>query len=555
MQKNKKIKIIPLGGLGEIGKNITAFEYEDEIVIIDCGLAFPDEELFGIDLVIPDISYLKKNRNKVKGIFVTHGHEDHIGALPYVLKQLNVPVYSTKLTLGLIETKLVEHEILSDCTLNVVEQGTTVEIGNFFKVEFIRTNHSIADSCAIALHTPVGVILHTGDIKIDYTPIDGKVIDLARFAQLGKRGVTLMMADSTNVTHAGHTMSERTVGETLEKYFNKAKGRIIIATFASNIHRIQQIIDACERTKRKIAFSGRSMEKISEVAMKLGYLHMPEGMQIELTEIKKYENDRLTIVTTGSQGEPMAALSRIAAGNHKTIEIEKNDMVIVSATPIPGNERAVSNIVNDLTRRGAEVIYKSIEAIHVSGHACEEELKLLQALVKPKFFLPVHGEYKMLKKHAELAEVMGVKKEDITILENGDVFELTRKSGKVIGKVPSGRVLIDGSGVGDVGNIVLRDRKSLSQDGIITVVVAINKESKQITSGPDIITRGFVYVRDSEELMRELRRISYNAVEECLEKNITQWADIKHKLRNEVSNYVYETIKRRPMIVPVIVEI
>ena len=554
MQKNKKIKIIPLGGLGEIGKNITAFEYEDEIVVIDCGLAFPDEDLFGIDLVIPDITYLKKNKEKVKGIFITHGHEDHIGALPYILKQLNVPVYATKLTLGLIESKLVEHEMLQDCTLITVKQGETVEAGSF-KMEFIRTNHSIADSCAIALHTPVGIIIHTGDIKIDYTPIDGKVIDLGRFAQLGKRGVLLMMADSTNVTHAGHTMSERSVGETLDKYFSKAKGRIIIATFASNIHRIQQIVNMCEKTNRKIAFSGRSMEKISEVAINLGYLHMPDGMLIDLSEINKYENDRITIVTTGSQGEPMAALSRIAAGNHKSIQVEKNDMVIVSATPIPGNEKAVSNIVNDLTRRGADVIYKSIESIHVSGHACEEELKLLQALVKPRFFLPVHGEYKMLKKHSELAEIMGVRKENITILENGDVFELTRKSGKVVGKVQSGRVLIDGSGVGDVGNIVLRDRKSLSQDGIITVVVAINKESRTITSGPDIITRGFVYVRDSEELMKELRRISYEAVEECLEKNITQWSEIKHKLRNEVSSYVYETIKRRPMIVPVIVEI
>ena len=554
MQKNKKIKIIPLGGLGEIGKNITAFEYEDEIVIIDCGLAFPDEELFGIDLVIPDISYLKKNRKKVKGIFITHGHEDHIGALPYILKELNVPVYGTRLTLGLVETKLVEHEMLNDCTLNVVEQGDTVELGSF-KVEFIRTNHSIADSCALALHTPVGVIIHTGDFKIDYTPIDGKIIDLGRFAQLGKRGVLLLMADSTNSTHDGYTMSERVVGETLDRYFNKAKGRVIVATFASNIHRIQQIINSCERTKRKIAFSGRSMEKITEVSIKLGYLNMPEGMLIELSDLKKYANDRVTIVTTGSQGEPMAALSRIAAGNHKTIEIEKNDMVIVSATPIPGNERAVSNIVNDLTKRGAEVIYKSIDAIHVSGHACAEELKLIHALVKPKFFIPIHGEYKMLKRHSEIAETMGVKKENITIIENGDVFELTRKSAKIVGKVPSGRVLIDGTGVGDVGNIVLRDRKSLSQDGIITVVVAINKEGKSITSGPDIITRGFVYVRDSEELMKELRRISYDSVQECLDENVTQWSEIKRKLRNEVSNYVYDTIKRRPMIVPVIVEI
>ena len=554
MQKNKKIKIIPLGGLGEVGKNITAFEYEDQIVIVDCGLAFPDEELFGIDLVIPDISYLKKNKDKVKGIFITHGHEDHIGALPYVLKQLNVPVYGTRLTLGLVENKLTEHGILKDCTLNVVEQGQTITVDDF-KVEFIRTNHSIADSCALAIHTPVGVIVHTGDFKIDYTPIDGKVIDLARLAQLGKRGVLLLMADSTNVSHPGYTLSERAVGETLDKYFGKAKGRIIVATFASNIHRIQQIITSCIKTNRKIAFSGRSMEKISEVAIRLGYLDVPEGMLIDLSEIKKYPNDRLTIITTGSQGEPMAALSRIAAGNHRSIEIEKDDMVIVSATPIPGNEKAVSNIVNDLTKRGADVIYKTIEPIHVSGHACEAELQLMQALVKPRFFLPIHGEYKMLKKHLELAESMGVKRENITILENGDVFELTRKTGKVVGKVPSGRVLIDGSGVGDVGNIVLRDRKSLSQDGIITVVVAINKESKTITSGPDIITRGFVYVRDSEVLMRELRKISYKAVEGCLDENVTQWSEIKRKLRNDVSSYVYENIKRRPMIVPVIVEI
>ncbi|MGG7177227.1 ribonuclease J [Clostridium paraputrificum] len=554
MQKNKKIKIIPLGGLGEVGKNITAFEYEDQIVIVDCGLAFPDEELFGIDLVIPDIAYLKKNRSKVKGIFITHGHEDHIGALPYVLKELNVPVYGTRLTLGLVENKLTEHGILKDCTLNVVEQGDTVTVDDF-KVEFIRTNHSIADSCALAIHTPVGVIVHTGDFKIDYTPIDGKVIDLARLAQLGKRGVLLLMADSTNVSHAGYTLSERAVGETLDKYFGKAKGRVIVATFASNIHRIQQIVNTCMKTNRKIAFSGRSMEKISEVAIRLGYLDMPEGMLIDLSEINKYANDRLTIITTGSQGEPMAALSRIAAGNHRSIQIEKDDMVIVSATPIPGNEKAVSNIVNDLTRRGADVIYKTAEPIHVSGHACEAELQLMQALVKPKFFLPIHGEYKMLKKHLELAETMGVKRENITILENGDVFELTRKTGKVVGKVPSGRVLIDGSGVGDVGNIVLRDRKSLSQDGIITVVVAINKESKTITSGPDIITRGFVYVRDSEALMGELRRISYKAVEGCLEENVTQWSEIKRKLRNDVSSYVYENIKRRPMIVPVIVEI
>ena len=401
MQKYKSVKIIPLGGLGEIGKNITAFQYDDEIIVVDCGLAFPDEDLYGIDLVIPDITFLKRNKDKVKGIFITHGHEDHIGALPYILKELNVPVYGTRLTLGLIETKLTEHKMLNDCTLNVVEQGETVKLDNF-KIEFIRTNHSIADSCALALHTPIGVIIHTGDIKVDYTPIDGKVIDLGRFAELGKKGVLLLMADSTNVTHPGHTMSESSLGETLNRYFTKASGRIIIATFASNIHRLQQIINACELTKRKIAFSGRSMEKISEVAIKLGYLNIPEGMLIGLDEVKNYANDRITIVTTGSQGEPMSALTRIAAGNHRSIQVEKGDMVIISATPIPGNEKSVSNIINELSKRGADVIYSSMEAIHVSGHACEDELKLIHALVKPKFFLPVHGEYKHLKKHAQL---------------------------------------------------------------------------------------------------------------------------------------------------------
>ena len=554
MQKYKSIKIIPLGGLGEIGKNITAFQYDDEIIVVDCGLAFPDEDLYGIDLVIPDITFLKRNKDKVKGIFITHGHEDHIGALPYILKELNVPVYGTRLTLGLIETKLTEHKMLNDCTLNVVEQGETVKLNNF-KIEFIRTNHSIADSCALALHTPIGVIIHTGDIKVDYTPIDGKVIDLGRFAELGKKGVLLLMADSTNVTHPGHTMSESSLGETLNRYFTKASGRIIIATFASNIHRLQQIINACELTKRKIAFSGRSMEKISEVAIKLGYLNIPEGMLVGLDEVKNYANDRITIVTTGSQGEPMSALTRIAAGNHRSIQVEKGDMVIISATPIPGNEKSVSNIINELSKRGADVIYSSMEAIHVSGHACEDELKLIHALVKPKFFLPVHGEYKHLKKHAQLSEIMGVRPNNIAILENGDVFELTRRWGKVVGKVPSGRILIDGSGVGDVGNIVLRDRKSLSQDGIITVVVAINKESKSITSGPDIITRGFVYVRDSEELMKELRNIATDSVEKCLDNDITEWAEIKKNIRTDINSYVYEKLKRRPMVVPVIVEI
>jgi len=406
--KNKStIKVIPLGGLGEVGKNITAFEYEDEIVIIDCGLAFPDEDLYGIDLVIPDVTYLLKNKDKVKGFFITHGHEDHIGALPYILKQINAPIYATKLTLGLIESKLQEHNILSDCTLNMVKAGDLVEIDSF-KMEFIRTNHSIADSCSIALHTPVGIIVHTGDFKVDFTPIDGEVIDLQRYAQLGKKGVLLLMAESTNALQQGYTMSEKTVGETLDNLFAKATGRVIVATFASNIHRVQQIANASVKNGRKIAFSGRSMEKISEVAISLGYLFIPEEMIIDLNDIKKYSNERITIITTGSQGEPMAALTRIAGGSHRSIQIEKGDTIIISATPIPGNQKAVSNVINDLTEKGANVIYNAIKDIHVSGHACEQELRLIHALLKPKFFMPIHGEYKHLISHAKIAENMGM---------------------------------------------------------------------------------------------------------------------------------------------------
>ncbi|HEY5525843.1 MAG TPA: ribonuclease J, partial [Clostridium sp.] len=491
MNKSKsKVKVIPLGGLGEVGKNITAFEYENEIVIIDCGLTFPDEELYGIDIVIPDITYLLRNKDKVKGFFITHGHEDHIGGLPYVVKQFNAPIYGTKLTLGLIESKLKEHNMLNDCTLNMVKPGDFVEIGNF-KIEFIRTNHSIADSVSIALHTPVGIIVHTGDFKIDYTPIDGETIDLQRYAQLGEKGVLLLMADSTNALNKGYTMSEKTVGETLENLFDKAKRRVIVATFASNIHRVQQIANASVNHGRKIAFSGRSMERISEVAMSLDYLFIPAEMIVGLNEIKKYPNEQITIITTGSQGEPMAALTRIAAATHRSIQIEKGDMVIVSATPIPGNQKAVANVINDLTEKGANVIYKSIEEIHVSGHACEQELRVIHALLKPKFFLPVHGEYKHLIAHAKIAEDMGMDRANIFILETGDVFELSRNKAQISGKVPSGRVLIDGIGVGDVGNVVLRDRKNLAEDGIITVVVAIDRRNKAIIAGPDIITRGF----------------------------------------------------------------
>jgi ribonuclease J len=553
-KSKSNMKVIPLGGLGEIGKNITAFEYEDEIIIIDCGLAFPDEELYGIDLVIPDVTYLLKNKDKVKGFFITHGHEDHIGALPYILKQINAPVYGTRLTLGLIESKLQEHGILSDCTLNRVKAGEFVETGNF-KIEFIRTNHSIADSCSIALHTPIGIIVHTGDFKVDFTPIDGEVIDLQRYAQLGKMGVVLLMAESTNALQQGYTMSEKTVGETLDNLFAKAKGRVIVATFASNIHRVQQIANASVKNGRKIAFSGRSMEKINEVARTLEYLFIPEEMIIDLNDIKKYPNERITIITTGSQGEPMAALTRIAAATHRSIQIEKGDTVIISATPIPGNQKAVSNVINDLTEKGANVIYKTIEAIHVSGHACEQELRMIHALLKPKFFVPIHGEYKHLIAHAKIAENMGINNENIFVLETGDVLELSRNKAQTMGKVPFGRVLIDGIGVGDVGNIVLRDRKNLAQDGIITVVIAIDREKRTVISGPDIITRGFVYVRDSEELIRDIRRIVVKSVDRCLDNNITQWSEIKNTIRREVDTFVYTKMKRKPVVLPVITEI
>lgn len=553
-KKKSNIKVIPLGGLGEIGKNLTVFEYEDEIVVIDCGLAFPDEDLYGIDLIIPDITYLLKNKDKIKGFFITHGHEDHIGGLPYVLKQINAPIYGTKLTLGLIESKLQEHRMLHDCTLNMVKSGDIIEIGNI-KVEFIRTNHSIADSVSIALHTPVGVIVHTGDFKVDFTPIDGKTIDLPRYAQLGKRGVLLLMADSTNATRAGYTMSEKTVGEALEHLFTKADGRVIVATFASNIHRVQQIANASIRNNRKIAFSGRSMEKICEVAISLGYLFIPKEMIVNLNEIKNYANERITIITTGSQGEPMAALTRIASGSHKSIQIEKGDMVIISATPIPGNKKAVSSVIDDLIERGANVVYEAIEDIHVSGHACEEELKLIHALLKPKFFMPVHGEHRHLVYSGKIAEDMGMDKSKTFVLEIGDVLELSRNKAQINGKVPAGRVLIDGIGVGDVGNIVLRDRKNLAEDGILTVVVAINKESRTIVSGPDIVTRGFVYVRDSEKLISDIRGIVTKSVERCLDKDITQWSEIKKTIRREVDTFIYTKMKRKPMILPIITQI
>ena len=549
-----KVKIIPLGGVNEIGKNLTAIEYKNDIVVIDCGLKFPDEDMFGIDLVIPDITYLIKNKEKVSGIFLTHGHEDHIGALPYVLKQLNVPVYGTKLTLGIVETKLKEHGLLSSTELIRVKPRDVIRL-NSVSVEFIKTNHSIADSVAIAVHTPLGVVLHTGDFKVDYTPIDGEFMDFARFAELGKKGVLAMMADSTNVEKPGYTNSERSVGESLIRIFGKTKGRIIIATFASNIHRIQQIIDAASVYGRKVAVSGRSMENIMNVAIELGYIEVDKDTLVPIDQINKYNNDQIVIITTGSQGEPMSALSRMAASEHRKVNIVEGDTIIISATPIPGNEKLVSKVINQLFKKGAEVIYGSLENIHVSGHACQEELKLMQALVKPKHFIPVHGEYRHLKQHGELAIKLGLDEKNVIIPDVGDIIEVTRNSIKKNGTVISGQIFVDGLGVGDVGNIVLRDRKHLSQDGILTVVVTLSKENKCIVAGPDIISRGFVYVRESEGLMDEAREIVRNTLLECEEKKITDWATLKSSVRDELRAYLYEKTKRKPMILPIIMEI
>lgn len=548
-----KIKIIPLGGINEIGKNITAIEYKEDIVIIDCGLKFPDDDMFGIDIVIPDISYLLKNSEKIKGIFLTHGHEDHIGALPYVLKQLNVPVYGTKLTLGIVETKLKEHGLLSSTELIRVKPKDIIKLSSV-SVEFIKTNHSIADSVAIAIHTPLGVVLHTGDFKIDYTPIDGEMMDFARLAELGRKGVLVMMADSTNVERPGYTMTERVVGDTFLRLFNKANGRIIVATFASNVHRIQQIITAAQAHNKKVAVSGRSMENIVQVAIELGYITLEKDVLIPVDQISKYPNEKVVIITTGSQGEPMSALARMAASEHRKINVVPGDTVIISATPIPGNEKFVSKVVNQLFKKGAEVIYDSSEKIHVSGHACQEELKLMHSLVKPRFFIPVHGEYRHLKKHGELAMELGLPEKNLLIPENGDVIELARNYIKKNGIVTSGQVFVDGLGVGDVGNIVLRDRKHLSQDGILTVVVTIEKQTGRVVSGPDIISRGFVYVRESEGLMDEAREIVKVVLRDCEEKQITDWATLKSKMRDELREFLYEKTKRKPMILPIIME-
>ncbi len=550
-RSKKKLKIIPLGGLGEIGKNITVFEYGNDIIVVDCGMAFPDDEMLGIDIVLPDIAYLTKNKERVKGIIVTHGHEDHIGALPYVLKELNVPVYGTRLSLGLLENKLEEHGILSKSDLQTITQGQRIELG-VFKVEFIHSNHSIADSVALSISTPMGVVIHTSDFKIDYTPISGKPIDLSRFAELGKKGVLLLMCDSTNAERPGYTMSERSVGKAFEEIFVNAKSRILVATFASNIHRIQQVVNSAVKNDRKVAICGRSMVNVSNKAMELGYLTVPEGVLIDIEKIKDYPPEKLVIISTGSQGEPMSALSRISSGDHRQVEIAPGDLVVISATPIPGNEKSVSRVINELSKRGAEVIYKALADIHVSGHACQEELKIMHRLVNPKYFLPVHGEYRHLMQHANLAQSLGMEKENVFIMEIGQVLELNTSSAKINGSVPSGKVLVDGLGIGDVGNIVLRDRKHLSEDGLIIVVLTIQKETGKVITGPDVISRGFVYVRESDSFMKELRHVCKRAVQRCEGGN---WSLKKNTIKDELRDYVYQKTKRRPMILPLIMEI
>ena len=548
------IKVIPLGGLGEIGKNITAIEYNNEIIIIDCGISFPDEDMYGVDLVIPDIRYLLDKKDKVKGMFLTHGHEDHIGAIPYILKQLNIPVYGTKLTIGLVDNKLKEHDLLNHVDLNPVKSGQSIKLENM-KIEFIRVTHSIADACGLAIHTPLGIILHTGDFKIDYTPIDGRMTDLNRIATLGKKGVLLLMADSTNVERSGHSISEKTIGETLNRIFTNAKGRIIVATFASNIHRMQQIVNASVMQNRKVVFSGRSMENISQVAMELGYLHIPTEYIVDIDDIIKYPNNEITIITTGSQGEPMAGLSRIAYGSHRKIFIEPDDFFIISASPIPGNDKLVSRVINQLFRKGVDVIYEDLEEIHVSGHAYQEELKLIHSLAKPKHFMPVHGEYRHLKHHKDLAIKLGMKPQNVFTLETGQVLEITNEGVNANKRVHTGVIFVDGLGVGDVGNIVLRDRRDLVKDGMVTIVVAINRDSYSIVAGPDVITRGFIYAREAEGLINKIKEVSKEEIERCLEQEILEWQILKTNIKRSIEQLLYHKTKRRPSVFPIIMEV
>ncbi len=555
MAKKQNLKIIPLGGLEEIGKNITVFEYGDDIVVLDCGMAFPDDEMPGVDIVIPDFTYLEKNRDKIRAVVLTHGHEDHIGALPYFLNKINVPVYGTRLTIGLVQNKLKEHGLDKIVKLHSVLPGNVLKLGEF-RVEFIRSNHSIPDAAAIAFHTPVGIILHTGDFKIDTTPIEGKMIDLKRIGELGKKGILALMSDSTNAERSGYTMSESTVGTAFEEIFrSNIKNRIIVATFASNIHRMQQIVNAAAQYGRKIALSGRSIVNVVSVAMELGHMKIPKGMLIDIDEITNYPPHKLVIITTGSQGEAMSALTRMAYSEHRKVTLSPKDTVIISANPIPGNEKAVSKVINELYKLGTNVIYEALADIHVSGHACAEELKIIINLANPKFFIPVHGEYRHLYHHSVIAQKMGISPKNIIKLQIGSVLEMNSDKFKINGTVPSGRILVDGLGVGDVGNIVLRDRKLLAEDGLIVVVVTLDSHTRQIMTGPDVVSRGFVYMRESEDLMDKIRECAKRSIEKCNDRKSCDWNTMKSKIKNDLGDYLYFKTKRKPMILPVIMEV
>ena len=546
------LKIIPLGGLEQIGMNITAFEYEDSIVVVDCGLSFPEDDMLGIDLVIPDVTYLKNNADKVKGFVITHGHEDHIGALPYVLREMNIPIYATKLTMGIIENKLKEHNLVNNVKRKVVKFGQSINLGQF-RIEFIKTNHSIVDAAALAIYSPAGTVVHTGDFKVDYTPVFGDAIDLQRFAEIGKRGVLALMCDSTNAERPGFTASERTVGKTFDILFQEHKNtRIIIATFASNVDRVQQIINTAYKFGRKVVVEGRSMVNIIETATNLGYLSIPDNTLIDIEQLKNYPDEKTVIITTGSQGESMAALSRMAGNNHRKISIGPTDTVIFSSHPIPGNEKAVTNVINELLLKGADVIFQDV---HVSGHACQEEIKLIYTLVHPRYAIPVHGEYKHLKAQAKIAHELGIPKDHIFILSSGDVLELSEDKAQITGKVPVGDILVDGLGVGDVGNIVLRDRQHLAEDGIMIVVLGLDGATDELVSGPDIVSRGFVYVRESDELMEEAHIVVNDAVEGCLGRGIADWGKLKSAIKDALGEYVWKKTKRRPMILPIIMEV
>ncbi len=549
------MRFMALGGLNEIGKNLYVYECSNDMFIVDCGLAFPDEEMLGVDLVVPDFTYLEKNKEHFRGIVITHGHEDHIGALPYLLKKINVPIYGTRLTLGLVEGKLKEHGLLSQASLNVVEPRQNVRMG-CMSVEFIRVNHSIPDSCALAIHTPAGVIVHTGDFKVDYTPIEGGIIDLARFGELGNRGVLALMSESTNVERPGYTKSERSVGESFKGLFARAEGkRIIIATFSSNIHRIQQIIDEAVKHGRHVAVSGRSMTNVISKAVELNYIKVPDGTMIDIEDVNRYDPSELVIATTGSQGEPLSALSRMSSGDHRQVTITPNDFIIISANPIPGNEKLVTKVINELMKQGAEVIYESMYEVHVSGHACQEELKMMISLTKPKFFVPIHGEYKHMKKHVQLAMGMGIPEENAFIADLGDVLETDGVEMKLTGTVPSGKVMVDGFGVGDVGSVVLRDRKHLAEDGVMIIVATMNRETGRVVAGPDIVSRGFVYVRESEALLDEAKQLMAQVMENLQERNVREWGNIKSAMRDALSEFIYKETKRSPMILPIIMEI